>query len=150
MKRRIGSAVVAIALVSGQASLAAEACMRSAEVEADKVRFIETQLKVASLQCKNRGNTDFSKLYSSFVKEKRPFLVESTKQLARYLKRAGDASIQQYVALKAKRISMESARVSQFCDKAKLAAYYSAKSSDPVTLIPILPVRYERPVRQCM
>ncbi len=149
LKRRIGNAIVVSVLLGGQAGFAAEACIRSLELEADKVRFVETQLKVAALQCRSNGEADFSMLYSSFVKENRPFLVKSAKPLAAYLSRTGAGSVQGHMSEVAKRVSYESTKVSQFCNRARLAAQFSAKSAHPVMLITMLPVRYERPAMQC-
>lgn len=149
IKWRLGKALTIAMLLSGQASLAAEACISATEIEADKIRFVETQLKVAALQCRSYDDVDFSMLYSSFVKENRPFLVKSTRPLAKYLERAGAGSVEGHMSDVAKRVSFESARVSQFCNRARLAAQFSAKSAHPVMLVSMLPVRYERPAMQC-
>tara|TARA_R100001163_G_C4929986_1_gene106349 strand:+ start:148 stop:603 length:456 start_codon:yes stop_codon:yes gene_type:complete len=149
MRRCIGKALVISGLLVGQTSFAAEACIRAGELEADKIRFVETQLKVAALQCRSFADVDYSMLYSSFVKENRPFLVRSSKPLASYLKRVGEGSLAVHMSEVAKRVSYESTKVSQFCNRARLAAQFSAKSAHPVMLIAMLPVRYERPAMQC-
>lgn len=148
-RRRVGNAIIVSILLSGQAGFAAEACIRPLELEADKIRFVETQLKVAALQCRSYGEGDFSMLYSSFVKENRPFLVKSGKPLAAYLIRAGAGSVKGHMVEVAKRVSYESTKVSQFCNRARLAAQFSAKSAHPVMLVAMLPVRYESPATQC-
>ncbi len=149
LKRRIGDAVMISFLLGGQAVIAADTCIRASEIEADKVRFVETQLKVAALQCRSYDEINFSMLYSSFIKENRPYLVKSSKPLATYLARVGGGSVRGHVEGVAKRVSFESTKVSQFCNRARLAAQFSAKSGHPAMLVSMLPVRYEVPAMQC-
>ncbi|MEX0298994.1 MAG: hypothetical protein AB3N28_07975 [Kordiimonas sp.] len=148
-KGRIGNAIILSLLLGGQTVTAADTCIHATEIEADKIRFVETQLKVAALQCRSYDEVDFSMLYSSFIKENRPYLVKSSKPLATYLARVGGGSVQRHVDGVAKRVSFESTKVSQFCNRARLAAQFSAKSGHPAMLVSMLPVRYETPAMQC-
>jgi len=147
--RRSFYAFITIFLVTHQTVWAAEVCIHPLELEADQVRFVETQLRVAALQCRSHDAVDFTSLYGGFVKENRPYLVKSSKPLRTFLARQGQQSIDNHVVATAKRISFESAKVAQFCARAKLAAQFSAKSAHPVMLISMMPVRYQKPAMLC-
>ena len=141
---------MAASLIGGQAAVAAQDCIQSSEIEADQIRFVETQLKVASLQCRSFENADLATLYSAFVKENRPYLVRSTRPIKTYLERSGNISVAGHMSEMARRVSFESKKVSQFCNRARLAAQYSAKSPHPSMLLGMLPIRYERPAEMCV
>ncbi|MBV1900367.1 MAG: hypothetical protein KUG56_01715, partial [Kordiimonadaceae bacterium] len=139
LKKIYTAVVVSISMISG-AVAATEECIRSAEVEADRIRFVETHLKVATLQCTGYEHNDFVSLYGNFVKENRPHLVQSSRALNVYLKRVGKLPLSHHLTLVATRVSMESRTISQFCDRSQLAAQYAAKSSHPAMLLGLLPV----------
>ena len=149
MFSKIYTSLILLISVSSMALAATDDCIRVRELEADRIRFVETHLKVAALQCTGYEHNDFATLYSSFVKENRPHLVRSRKPLTAYLKRTGKLPLLQHLASVADRVSMESRKVSQFCGKSQIAAQYAAKSAHPGMLLGLLPVRYERPARTC-
>ncbi|MBL4835939.1 MAG: hypothetical protein JKY34_00055 [Kordiimonadaceae bacterium] len=149
MMGKIYTAAILAVSLSSVTVAATEECIRSAEVEADRIRFVETHLKVATLQCTGYEHKAFASLYGNFVKENRPYLVQSSKSLNTYLKRAGKLPLSSHLAVVANRVSMASRTVSQFCGKSRLAAQYAAKSSHPAMLLALLPVRYEKPATMC-
>jgi len=144
---------LAVALIASQlvlsGALAADKCIKTAEVEADKVRYIETQLKVAKLQCYDNEHAELSLLYNAFILEKRPYLVRSQKPLLTYLQRTEKKSVASYIADIADRVSVESTNVSQFCTRAMLAAEFSAKAGHPVKILGLMPIAYKRPAALC-
>ncbi|MCJ9430230.1 hypothetical protein [Kordiimonas marina] len=124
-------------------------CMRPDEVTADQIRFIETELRIAAQQCVGGKNIDLPDLYTSFVLEKRPYLARSERPLTLYLKRKGKQDLSSYLNTVASRVSYESANVSQFCSKSRLAAEVAVKSADPSILLSLLPIPYQRPAELC-
>jgi len=148
MKRPLKGLLAAILLVSS-ASQAVDKCIQPDEIEADQVRYVETQLRVAVLQCKGHRHTDLPLLYNSFILENRPYLVQTQKALNTYLKRVGALPVAAYIAKVADRISRASTNASQFCSRTKLAAELSAKSSHPLAILSLMPVEYVRPAKRC-
>jgi len=140
---------VAALLMVSTAAQAAEKCIYPNELEADQVRYVETQLRVAVLQCKGHRHADLPLLYNSFILENRPYLVRTRDVLNRYLLRVGAAPVSTYISGVADYVSLESTKVSQFCSRAKFAAELSAKSPHPLTLLALMPVKYQRSVKQC-
>jgi len=128
---------------------AADKCIKPAEVEADKIRYIETQLKVAVLQCNDFQYAEMPYLYNAFIMENRPYLVRTQKPLQSYLARSERDSIANYIGTVANRISVESSNVNQFCGRAMLAVEFSAKAGHPVKLLNLMPVQYRRPAELC-
>jgi len=124
-------------------------CMRPDEVAADQIRFIETELRIAVQQCVGGKNIDLPDLYANFVLEKRPYLARSEQPLSLYLKRKGKQDLMTYLKAVASRVSYESANVSQFCSKSRLAAEIAVKSADPTILLSLLPIPYQRPAELC-
>lgn len=135
-------------IVSGSVS-AADTCIQSAELKADQTRFVETQLRIATLQCVSGSNRDLTGLYNNFVREKRPYFIEAETPLRQYLKRSGMGKLSSYVVKIANRISLDSIAAPQFCDRARTAIALSAKMPDPAGLVPLMPVRYQAPARTC-
>ncbi|TNE63088.1 MAG: hypothetical protein EP335_10585 [Alphaproteobacteria bacterium] len=148
MIRQLAICAVSAALFT-QGVTAADVCMRPDELAADQTRFVETQLRVAAQQCQSGKNIDLPDLYLSFVLEKRPYLAQAEEPLNNYLERKGDAGLKSYLAGMADRVSLESARVTGFCTKSRLAAEVAVKSADPAKLLSLLPVTYERPAILC-
>ena len=140
--------LIAVQIVAVGAE-AFEKCIKPIEVEADQVRYIETQLRVAALQCKDHKHADLPLLYNAFILENRPYLVRTQKPLTSFLKRSGQPSVDTYITSVANRISIASSKVSQFCRRVKLAAELSAKTADPVKLLGLMPVEYQRPAAYC-
>ena len=152
MKSRLCGVVAALLVLSQGVTaqeVAKEKCMKPDEVEADQVRYIETQLRVAALQCRDYRHADLPILYNSFILENRPYLVKTQKPLSTYVKRAGAGSLDGYIVGVANKVSMESSKVSQFCSRAMLAAELAAKTGHPIKLPNLMPVAYERPAAFC-
>jgi len=145
--------LLAVLLVASQivvvGAKASEKCIKPKEVEADQVRYIETQLRVAALQCKDHRHADLPLLYNAFILENRPYLVRTQKPLISFLKRSGQPSVDTYIMSVANRVSIESSKVSQFCRRVKLAAELSAKTAHPIKLLGLMPVEYRRPAAYC-
>ena len=152
MVRPLNGWFVAALMVSqlmGAGAQAADKCIKPGEVEADKVRYIETQLKVAALQCNDYRHADIPLLYKAFILENRPYLVRAQKPLLSYLKRSEQVSVASYIGGVANRVSVESTRVNQFCSRAMLAAEFSAKAGHPLKLLALMPVPYRQPADFC-
>lgn len=147
--KKIKIAVGLYCVLAGNNVSAADACIKQAELEADKVRFVEVHLKVAALQCRRGANQQISRRYSQFVREKMPYLIDSQEPLMAWLKRRGNSSLDQYIASMEKSISLGSAQSAQFCGRSLIAAEYSEKSHTPVMLLPLLPISYEKPAVEC-
>jgi len=147
------SGLVAAFLVMSQTvtlgAQAADKCIRPKEVEADKVRYIEAQLHVAALQCRDQQHAKLPTLYNAFIMENRPHLVRTQKPLKSYVNRSGQNSIAGYLEAVASRVSIESVKVNQFCNRAMLVAELSAKTAHPVKLLGLMPVQYQRPADLC-
>jgi len=146
--------MVAMLLIVSQSAItgvqAEDKCIKPNEVEADQIRYIETQLKVAALQCKGHQYVNMPLFYNDFLLENRPYLVRTQKPLQAYLKRVGEGeTISTYMDSIATRVSIESVEVSQFCNRAMLAAGFSAKTAHPVKLLGLMPVEYRRPAAYC-
>ncbi|MFC3051330.1 hypothetical protein [Kordiimonas pumila] len=123
--------------------------MTQIEMQADQIRFVEVQLKVAALQCRAGHGVDLSNLYNGFVKMNLPYLVESQGPLKAWLKRQGRHNFDQYIVDVANRISLDSTKVSQFCVRSQMAAEYAEKSYSPLMLLSLLPLSYVTPAAPC-
>jgi len=145
--------LLAAALIASQLAIAgaqaADKCMKPSEIEADKVRYIETQLRVAVLQCNDFQHADMPLLYGDFILENRPYFVRAQKPLFSYVSRAEKMSVPDYIGAVADRISVESSKVNQFCNRAMLAAEFSSKAGHPVKILNLMPVRYRQPAELC-
>lgn len=135
--------------VGANAASAADACMQSREVKADQIRFVETQMRVATLQCRGGSHRDIISLYNDFVRSKRPYFIESEGPLRQFLKRSKKGGLDGYVVSIANRVSLGSTSVAQFCDRAQMALQMAMKMPDPAGLITLMPVRYKQPERSC-
>jgi len=140
--------VVGLVLTTGPLQ-AKELCITPAEMRADQTRFIEVQLKVASLQCKSGSNAEISMLYNNFLKENMPYLVQSQPPLKAWLKRAKKDSVDKYMARTANKISLATSNISQFCERSRMAAEYAGKTYNPLMLLTLLPIPYEKPANIC-
>lgn len=138
----------ALAVLSVSAN-AADVCMQAREVKADQVRFVETQLRVATLQCRGGGHRDIVGLYNDFVRAKRPYFIEAESPLRGFLKRTSKGQLDGYVTSIANKVSLQASQTTQFCDRARMALQMSVKMPDPSGLVSLMPVRYEQPVRSC-
>ncbi|WP_262696341.1 hypothetical protein [Kordiimonas aquimaris] len=123
--------------------------MRPHEVKADQIRFVDTQLRIAALQCVNAGLRDMTVLYNDFARSKRPYFIEATKPLKDFLKRTKRGNIDKYVVSLANRLSLDSAQQTQFCERSRFAMQMSAKMPNPAGLITLMPIVYQQPERTC-
>lgn len=143
------STIAASIALLGTAAQAAEVCMQSDEVKADQVRFVETQMRVATLQCRGGGHRDIVGLYNDFVRAKRPYFIEAESPLRTFLKRSEKGALDSYVVGVANRVSLGASQVTQFCDRARMALQMADKMNDPSGLVTLMPVPYEQPERSC-
>lgn len=128
---------------------AADLCMQSAEVKADQIRFVETQMRVATLQCRGGSHRDIVSLYNDFVRTKRPYFIEAESPLRTFLQRAKKGGLDGYVVSIANKVSLDASTVAQFCDRARMALQMAVKMPDPSGLVSLMPVRYVQPERSC-
>lgn len=91
-------------------------CASRAEVDALNMRILQTDLMVAGLSCPNVRNA-----YNQFVGKHRPHLLEHSKVLQGYVKRAGK-EVNQYITELSNQSSNISLRLaeSQYCQRAQL------------------------------
>lgn len=123
--------------------------MQNREIKADQIRFVETQLRVATLQCRGGAHRDIISLYNDFVRSKRPYFIESEGPLRQFLRRSKKGGLDGYVVSVANKVSLGSTSVSQFCERAQMALQLAMKMPDPAGLITLMPVRYKQPERSC-
>lgn len=123
--------------------------MRPEEVKADQVRFVETQLRIAALQCRGGGHRDMIGLYNEFVRSKRPYFIEAEAPLRTFLNRSNKGDLEGYVTATANRVSLNSSSVEQFCDRSRMALAMAFKMPDPAGLINLMPVQYRQPEQSC-
>lgn len=145
--RQFLSVLVVFTSASVQAT---EVCMRPQEVRADQIRFVDTQLRIAALQCVNAGLRDMTALYNDFARSKRPYFIEAAKPLKDFLKRTKRGNLDKYVVSMANRLSLDSAQHTQFCERSRFAMQMSAKMPNPVGLITLMPITYHQPERTCI
>lgn len=130
-------------------TFAAETCMQSYEIKADQTRFVETQLRVATLQCVAAGDRDMVMLYNAFITSKRPYFIDAESPLRKFLLRSERGSLDSYVVSLANRISRDSTNTVQFCQRARFAMEMSVKMPNPAGLVALMPVSYEQPDKTC-
>lgn len=128
---------------------AADACMQVREIKADQIRFVETQMRIATLQCRGGAHRDIISLYNDFVRSKRPYFIEAEGPLRRFLKRFKKGGLDGYVVSVANKVSLGSTSVAQFCDRSQMALQMAVKMPDPSGLVTLMPVRYRQPERSC-
>ncbi len=142
-------AATMLVAVSANAVSAADACMQNREIKADQIRFVETQMRIATLQCRGGAHRDIISLYNDFVRSKRPYFIEAEGPLREFLKRSKKGGLDGYVVAVANRVSLGSSSVAQFCDRAQMALQMAVKMPDPSGLVTLMPVRYRQPERSC-
>ena len=139
---------VASVIASSVAAGHALACVSAAEVKADQIRFLDMQLRVAALQCRNRG-AGFPGLYNAFVLTHRSKIQASRAPVENYLARLSIGSMDHYSTKQANMISFESTQVRNFCHSAMLAATFAIELHDPLDGMDLLPVTYKTPRVTC-
>jgi len=142
-------AATMLASMSANAVVAAEVCMQDREIKADQIRFVETQMRVATLQCRGGAHRDLISLYNDFVRSKRPYFIEAEGPLRAFLKRSDKGGLDGYVVAVANKVSLGSTSAAQFCDRAQMALQMAVKMPDPAGLVTLMPVRYRQPERSC-
>ncbi len=140
--------IASLMLMSSTAN-AVDVCMQTAEVKADQIRFVETQLRVATLQCRGGNHRDIVGLYNDFVRSKRPYFIEAESPLRTFLRRTQKGGLDGYVISVANKVSLDATTVAQFCDRARMALQMAVKMPDPTGLVTLMPVRYQQPERSC-
>ena len=123
--------------------------MQTTEVKADQVRFVETQMRIATLQCRGGGHRDMVSLYNDFVRAKRPYFIQAESPLRTYLDRSERGSLEKYVVNLANKVSLGASGVEKFCDKARMALNMAVKMPDPSGLLSLMPVGYRQPAKSC-
>ncbi len=142
-------AATMLASMSANAVMATDACMENREIKADQIRFVETQMRVATLQCRGGAHRVIISLYNDFVRSKRPYFIEAEGPLRAFLKRLKKGGLEGYVVGLANKVSLGSSSVTQFCDRAQMALQMAVKMPDPSGLVTLMPVKYRQPVRSC-
>lgn len=149
MIRAIKIMVIALLALSQAAQSTETKCIKSGEIWADKIRYVEMHLRVAVLQCGSYEHSSLAQLYTDFVLGNRPFLARSQQPLQSYLTRTGRGPMASYLGEMADKISRASATAGQFCSRSIQAAQLAEKATNPLALLPLMPVRYERPAQKC-
>lgn len=148
-KARTLLAATMLVTVSVNTVTAADVCMQNREIKADQIRFVETQMRVATLQCRGGAHRDIIGLYNDFVRSKRPYFIGAEGPLREFLKRSKKGGLERYVVAVANKVSLGSSLVAQFCDRAQMALQMAVKMPDPSGLVSLMPVRYKQPGRSC-
>jgi hypothetical protein len=143
--QKIFGAALAAATVS---SSVATACVTVEELRADQVRFLDMQLRVAALQCRDRGN-GFPGLYNAFVLTHRKTIQASRAPVEQYLARATRINIDNYTTNLANRISLASIKVENFCEEAALSAVFMVELANPLDGLDLMPIDYSPPRGMC-
>lgn len=149
-RRALLSVMTATMLASGVSADADSAvCMRPKELHADKTRFVETQLRIATLQCRGAEQANMRFQYNEFVRANRGHFVDAEPILRRFISRANLGNLDHYVVKLANRISLASTAVAQFCARTSMAMEMSAKLPEPAKLVSLMPVKYRQPEQSC-
>ncbi|WP_262691343.1 hypothetical protein [Kordiimonas aestuarii] len=140
----IGGSVLAAVM----SSAASAACVSVEELRADQMRFLDMQLRVAALQCRNRGN-GFPGLYNAFVLVHKKSIQASRVPVEQYLARLSHISMDGYTTSLANRVSFESIKVKNFCEEAALSAVFLIELADPLDGLDLMPIDYSPPRGMC-
>lgn len=124
------------------------ACITAEEAAADQVRFIDMQLRVAALKCRNKEPRMVTQ-YNRFVEAHRPAIIASRAPVERYIGRQTKLTMDDYVTERANRLSYESIGVREFCRSALALAATAARAADATVVLDLLPVRYRLPTKRC-
>ncbi len=135
-----------IASVFTQSTLA---CMNARDEMADKIRFMQTQMMVAAMQCRKSNNGAMPRLYNNFIKYHRGQLIKSGQRLEAYLARTQNIDVVSYLNTIANRLSVDSVDEPQFCARTRIVMEMSANLDNPLALLDIMPVKYKRRVGRC-
>lgn len=144
LQKVLGAGLTAATLMSSVAA----ACVTVEELRADQVRFLDMQLRVAALQCRDRGN-GFPGLYNAFVLTHRKSIQASREPVERYLARATRINIDNYTTNLANRISLASIKVENFCEEAALSAVFMVELANPLDGLDLMPIDYSPPRGMC-
>ena len=125
------------------------ACMNENDEMADKIRFMQTQMMVAAMQCRKANDGVMPHLYNNFIKGHRGQLIQSGQRLEVYLARTQKIDVASYLNAIANRLSVDSGDEPQFCGRMRMVMEMSANLNNPLALLDIMPVKYKRRVGRC-
>ncbi|UTW56637.1 hypothetical protein [Kordiimonas sp. SCSIO 12610] len=140
----------AVAALDSSEANANTLCIRPVEESADKVRFVQTHFMVAALQCRYDSSSKLPELYNDFVRGHDIHLKNSEAPLRAFLKRQGEQTLDTYMVTIANKVSLQSTKLTEFCDRTEAAAELSNHASSPEALLELMPVRYQRPAARCI
>ena len=149
MRFRLTKAVAAVAVAANLSSGAAAAdCLSRAELDAHKIRHLQTQLMVGALRCR-RDNSN------RFINRHHFDLEAGRDRLTDYFKRthggAYQAAMDRHVTALANRISRQSQNMAGYCEQiAALGDVLTAsRAADLVEAIEIAPIQPDVPAGAC-
>ena len=90
VRGRVGAAIAAVALVAGTAAQAAPSCWRAGEVQAARVRQMQTMLMVATLRCR-AARLDIVADYDAFVTRQNAAIAAANRRIKQHFAAAGGA-----------------------------------------------------------
>jgi len=143
MKRRIkicASGVVVSVVMSGQ--LLASSCMGRSASEADQVRYLQSAMMVAALQC--RKLPTFKAKYNAFVTANRSQLQISYDRLNGWLLQSGTGDISSYLTSQANVVSAGTWRARTFCADMFAIATEANGSTNLLNFVARVPVSYAK------
>ncbi|WP_417450281.1 hypothetical protein [Kordiimonas sp.] len=136
------------AVAAVMSTAASASCVSVEELRADQVRFLDMQLRVAALQCRNRGN-GFPGLYNAFALTHKKSIQASRMPVEQYLARLSHINMDGYTTQLANRLSFESIKVKNFCEEAALSAVFMVELADPLDGLDLMPINYSAPRGMC-
>lgn len=126
MKHRLASwaiitLFITLFLIPSAPTLAQSMCATPQEVEAERVRVLQTELMVAALKCRDRSDLALRERYNAFVERFTPQLVQHGKALRAYFKRQYGADhrrhMDRYITGLANTVSQISDERPEFCTR---------------------------------
>lgn len=133
MTRRALALIVTLSAALGAATAEA-ACRTDAEIKAEKVRVLQTELMVGALKCGRQPGMDMRASYNAFVNRFTPQLIAHAEAMKGYFRRAHGPSYQahmdRHITEIANMVSSLSNASSGFC------ADVAARASETLALTP--------------
>lgn len=156
MRLRLTKAVAAVAVAANLSSGAAAAdCLSRAELDAHKIRHLQTQLMVGALRCRGANDLGQRDNYNRFINRHHFDLEAGRDRLTDYFKRthggAYQAAMDRHVTALANRISRQSQNMVGYCEQiAALGDVLTAsRAADLVEAIEIAPIQPDVPAGAC-
>jgi hypothetical protein len=123
MKRLKPAALAMLAVLSvvpaQAATPASKACQSAAEINAERVRQIQTEFMVAALKCRKDAQAGVLDRYNAFVRKFSPELVKQSNVLQAYFKRGYGAGYlkryDSYITRLANEMSMRGQHTANYC-----------------------------------